>query len=308
MSTGQTQQRKHGNPRQTAQHRRPRRSARLLRWIGFWAIAGLLAVAGVALPGVDRSNASYGAPTSNQSNSFEIQTLANMLAGANWWLDSTDDSTLFSDTGCTTPTSGSGTEVKCWKDRNDGAYNVSSYSATSFGTISASTIGGNQVLNIGTATDLRGPDRLGGQLSDVTVFVVAESLAPTNNFLVNLNGNRTAQAERFSVHLPYSNGNTYFDAGPCCTTNRSVTSGVAQNTPLLFVGWKDSVAGHSYHQVSGHPIAESTGSTVATTSNGLRIGYLANHLFGELIVFDRNLTPFEREAVAAYLRAKWGIA
>lgn len=257
----------------------------------------------VAMP---TSNAGFNGQTSADAQ-FGSLDLDQLLGTSSWWLDSSDGSKLFSDTACSVPATGAGATVNCWLDSRDPNHKVISFSGTSYGTIDARTIGGRQTVHLGPAADMRGPDLFGGQLNNATIFIVANSLSATNNFLVNLNGNRTG-SDRFSVHLPFSNNNAYFDAGTCCTVDRAYTTGVPLNADLLFVGWKDAAAGHSYHYIDRRDVKQSAGHTVATTSYGLRIGYLADHLFAEMIVFNRTLTPLERDGVANYLRLKWGLS
>lgn len=283
--------------------RMPTRAWRSRWWIGAIAVLAIVAT----LPGIRISNAGYLATTSNETNSFSLGVDA-LLTEAVWWLDATDSSTLFTDAGCTTPATGTGAPVQCWRDQLNSAKAVTAASGTASGTLSASTIGGQQALYFGASTDLQGPDLLGGSIENMTFFLVTKASSYKSNYLVNFNGTDISSTGRFAVHLPYTNSNAYFDAGGCCTTNRSVTTGLPLNTTLLFAGWKDSVSGHSYHVINNYAIAQSAGATPATTTGGLRLGTNADHLFGELIVFDRTLSTGERNFVLQYLKEKWGVA
>lgn len=283
-------------------------STRRRRTGWLWLVIAACALALVAvLPGVGASNAGYNGTTSNEQNSFTVYGDPVLLESV-WWLDSSADATLFSDAGCTVPATNPGDPVECWVDRIDGSVRAIAASASASAAVSNTTIGGQRTLEFGAATDLRGPDRLGGVTSDMTFFVVTQAYSYTSNYVVSLNGTNTGSTDRFTIHMPYTNSNAYFDAGGCCTTNRSITNGLPLNTPLLFAGWKDSAAGYSYHMINDFGIRQSAGNTPAPTTGGLRLGYNAHHAFAELIVFDRTLTTAERDTVLQYLRTKWSLA
>lgn len=281
----------------------PRRAWRSRWWLGGIAVLAVVA----ALPGIRPSNAGYLATTSNETSSFSLG-VDGLLAESLWWLDATDSSTIFTDAGCSTPATAAGQPVNCWRDRHNGANAVIATSGTASATVSASMIGGQPTLKFAANTALAGPDLLGGSVNDMTFFLVTTALSYNNNYLISFNGTDITNAGRFTVHMPYSTTNAYFDAGGCCSTNRSVTNGIPLNTPLLFAGWKDSASGHSYHVINNYGIKQSAGATAAPTGKGLLVGQHADHLFGELIVFDRTLSTGERNFVLQYLKTKWGIA
>lgn len=269
------------------------------------AVAALLAaVVAIVLPGVVDSNASLTSETGTDV-AFTMTTAIPIMETAEWWLDSSFSGTVFQDEACSSPATVPGHPVRCWRNRNNPADVVTSIGTTGPAAVPSTLLNGRRPINFTAPSLLQGPDLFGGSLTDMTVFIVLVANASTNNYVFNLNG--LSSTNRFSAHLPWSTGATYFDSGGCCTINRSIGSAPALGTPMMFVGWKDSAVGNSGHKINGGAEHLSPGNDPGITTGGLALGKSSAHNIGEVIVFGRRLSPTEQAAVTDYLSRKWNV-
>lgn len=243
--------------------------------------------------------AAYGGPT--------------VLMTSDWWLDASALDTLYSDTACATPaSSAAGSTVNCWADRRvpNQAVVTSVLGPASVG----SPIGERRPLRFTNTSRLAGPDIFAGSVNEISIFLVTRVNDWASNFIVSLNGTSTSASSRFSLHFlwPY-NKYVYFDAGGCCTTNRSHSQGAAMELgeTVLFAGWKDIPGvGKNGFRINGGTERTSPGGTVASTTGGLSVGNnfsLVDHDIAELIIFEKVLTATERADVEQYLATKWDL-
>ncbi len=233
-----------------------------------------------------------------------------VLKEADWWLDSSDSSTLYSNSACTNQASTTaGSTVRCWADRQTPGRAITT---TGDGPqIASTTIGAHTPLNFGPTSALSGPDLYSGSVSDITIFLVLRENARTNNGLFSLNG-ATFGSGRFTIVPPWGNGNFYFDAGNV-TSNRAHSSAnpLSVGSTALIVAWKDSTGWTNGFRLNGGPNYSSTGFSAAQSGGGLHIGLnsysVISHDVAEVIIFGEFRTVAEMAAVESYLAAKWGV-
>ncbi len=230
---------------------------------------------------------------------------------ARLWLDGADTATVFGDAPCTNPLTVTGTSVMCWRDKSPRAISVTS---TTLGPPTSQTASINGLSTVRfqarNATDplMSGPDVLGGSRTDMQFFLVRRENVPSDNVLVSFNGT-PGSANRLQVNArSATSGRWTWDAGTCCTTDRSESTVVAAGAVTVFNGWKDSTAGRSGFRLNGAAAYSSPGNSTAGTAGGLLLGTsTTDHDIAELIVFERRLTPAEERQVEEYLSLKWGV-
>lgn len=271
------------------------------------AAATLAALTFVALS-LPMSNANLSAATDSEAR-FTAQTAQEILTGAVWHLDATDLTSLFTGADCKGPVSdpdtvGTAQEVKCWKDQNNPTQSVTNT------WLSGPLLTREAALNNNTALHFQGSwmgsttDVFGGSTTDATVFLISREHERTPNWVFNLNGN--SNSNRFSVHLPWTDGKIYFDSGNL-NDGRSTSTPLPVGTVLLLTAWKDSSIGRSGHHINHQALSLSPRNPTAVTTGGLQLGRDALHDLGEFVVFDRRLNEWEEEVVEHYLKEKWGV-
>jgi hypothetical protein len=144
-----------------------------------------------------------------------------------------------------------------------------------------------------------------------TIFVVQRQLASASSTF-NWPGDGTSA---LNVHLPYSDNALYYDSG-FYGSNR-----ITATAPEPFRGtWhivelvRDGTGGAMV--IEGNPLAPTfalSGTFNPAAASAMTVGSAGATLFmqgdlAEVIIFNRTLTPAERDTVRNYLKLKWGIA
>ncbi|MEZ5322830.1 MAG: S24/S26 family peptidase [Microthrixaceae bacterium] len=249
------------------------------------------------------SNAEFAGSTGT-AGSFTAGAWKPVTAGLVWWLGASSPGTLFSDDSCSTGATPGG-EVRCWRDVRPGHDEITT-SGTPM-TWTTSTINGLAPVRVDNAGELRGPDLLNSP-ADIQLFVVVRENARVPDWTLSLHGTNNGANNRWSMHLPWSNGCYYFDPGDATQNRASVCNVTNVGDATLVDAYKDSSAGHNGLRINRGTGALSSGYSAASTSGGLRIGYIDNAPnidYAELLIYDRRLSTSEQAQVESYLRIKW---
>ncbi len=210
-----------------------------------------------------------------------------------------------------------GTAIGQWHDKSGHGHLI-----TDSGTVDpiyeAAGLGGLPSIRLASKSGFAGPNIFSASTNpETTIFLVQEVVARTTNFALNLNGTNTGGG-RFSLHIPWSNGWFYFDAGGCCGATR-----VYGRYPINYYDPHMTTAGNSttgysgygsYKQFVRHAGLTSANDTTAiapVVTGGFRLGsqgrYYYNGRFSEVLIYDRALSLSEIEEVECYLADKWQI-
>lgn len=283
----------------------PASSAR--RWVPktrSWLAASVFAAASLSLlNALPVTNAALTSTTDGWANFEAAVYPAEILRTAVWHLDANDPGSMYQDETCTTPVTGVGDPVECWKDQNVAGQEVKHDWLNPPDFKIEPTMNNRGVLHFEEA-HLQGPDVFGGSTDELTLFLVTREHSRTRNWLINLNG--SSDNERLSVHIPWTDGKIYADMGNK-SNGRSISQAPPIGTPMLLTAWKDPAIGRTGHHVHHLSPAYSSGNPPAITTGGLEIGRDAYHDVAEFIVFDKRLSEAEEEKVEDYLRWKWGV-
>lgn len=153
------------------------------------------------------------------------------------------------------------------------------------------------------ATDyLIGSDLMGSSASEIVVFTTIQTYATSNGIYGNVSFALNI-SPRFWVHLPFNDGNIYFDAGDAVSPNRIVATGQFSNATLYQFTFVNSVSS-SYQAIrkNGAVIAsDATGHTVATSLVSLSRqgpegvqGYLSEFIFYESSLSTNSIKVVEK--------------
>lgn len=247
------------------------------------------------------------------TTSASAQTLP-VTSNLRIWLDAADVNA-----GGAQPANGA--TVSTWRDKSGNGYNVVTAGSAS-PTFESTGLNNLPSIRMVSGAKFSGGNIFTGSTSpQTTIFMVHNNVTIVNNFLFNLNGDTTDGAgstARFSMHMPWGDGNYFFDAGGCCGSTRLFT-----NYPVPLYDAAVIVAGNSTTAYSGFTNTNQFvrfNGTTSTSDNtaiappitgGIRLGstsgYTFNGRFSEIIVYDRALSLTEIRQVECYLGSKWAI-
>ncbi len=152
--------------------------------------------------------------------------------------------------------------------------------------------------------------------SDAFIFIVNRTNTVSNNFVFyeNLSGGK-----RFGAHLPWSDGNLYYDFGACCGSSRIATSwggttgafhfwtmGSSSNT-LTPSGTRKSLYRDGLLIVSNDQNDSGTGVNAPFNIGSNGTGNFHHGDISEIIMYTGVPTPLELEKIQTYLAIKYGM-
>ncbi len=242
-------------------------------------------------------------PVSGSDQPFEPEDIIGMTL----WLDSSDTTTLFTDTGCTTAATVNGDAIACWQDKSGNNLNATQ-----------ATLSRRPLLAVGAQNSLNAVEFIddnqhnldvpstswGDGTHDFTVFVVYNQ-ALTDTLGVMFSTYPNAANDLMLTTTTYtSNKYRYYDLNNWRTG--SAFSAGAWNVD-------------SYHRTSNSMSLYMNGSLDATMAalNGVspgvaRIGSYTNSFsnlyeghIAEIVWFSHSLTVEERQKMEGYLAHKW---
>jgi type IV pilus assembly protein PilY1 len=191
--------------------------------------------------------------------------------------------------------------VATWLDKSGHGHHLVGRSATT-GSIA------NRTTVRFTNDTMSGPDIFDGAMTEATIFLVQQENVRSSNFFLSFNGTNTSSGGRASFHLPWSNGNWYWDGGDFRSNRAWVGDRPAAVGDVVQVTAYKSVAGNENGLLlnNGAFSGVRSGATSASTSGGVLLGNRArDHELAEMIVYDRRLTDEEIATVQSYLDNKW---
>lgn len=238
------------------------------------------------------------------------------IAGCQLWLDGDDISTLYQDSGATTPVASDDDPVGYWGDKSGVGNHVTQATAGNRPTYKAGIQNSRDVLRFDGGDTLRRLDALGFSGNPaMTVFIVTINLPDlaSAQYPLSLGGSAAlggqiiffatsgavASDERMSFR--YNNGNQVF--------NNAVTTGSHR---LMY----QRIFGSNYQ--SGIAYLDGVAQTQTSSGSGTISPNLLNETtvvgdsyggdIAEIIIYDTALSDIDREDVEDYLYNKWFVA
>jgi hypothetical protein len=242
-------------------------------------------------------------PSSKNIWGFDPRT----VGGCTLWLDGADSSTLFQDSGGTTPVTATGQSIGQWRDKSGNNNNLTQ-----------ATSGNRPVYNVSNIITFNGSSQF------LTI--------PNPNTLVANTSFSIFAVERRQRAL----GNTFFLAGSGTGTNTNLVIGYqseprmrfafyfndldynsvptydATNEPTRLWTFNYNSPGRTIH-LYGLNVASDTNTSNLTSWNGAELGrfsvgntyYQGN--ISEILIYKPALTTAQRQQVEGYLAWKWGL-
>lgn len=235
--------------------------------------------------------------------------------GLRLWLDAADVNN-----GAAQP--GSGAAVSTWFDKSGLNNNVVASGNTS-ATFETAGLNGRPSIRLTGDSAFSGPNIFStANVSDTTLFFVQAYVSVQPNFVVSLNGQNVdlnGPNARFTYHIPWVDGQFYFDPGDYCFWTRlyapyPVAPGVPSITTSgsAISGFPGFNGVNGFIRFDGTTAASGSRALSAPVSGGFRLGATAGFgfdgRFSEVIIYDRALSLAEIEQVECYLASKWNIA
>ncbi|NVK29713.1 MAG: hypothetical protein HWE20_01825, partial [Gammaproteobacteria bacterium] len=158
-----------------------------------------------------------------------------------------------------------------------------------------------------TGQHLQAPGSLNGDGSELTFFVAYRENTRSQNLAINFNGTDTDRT-RYSMHLPWSSGALFFDPGQIFGgTSRSYGMTTDTAGPFSIASMQNSVLeDRRFIKYNGSFIDQDVVGVAGATSS-LYVGEsVSDHVFYELIAFNRALSEDEVLQVEGYLAHRWG--
>jgi len=217
------------------------------------------------------------------------------------WLDGSDASTLTT----------SRSDVTHWAGKNGVANTDFSQTTASLRpTTGSTTINGMATVRFANEADVMVSDTnpFGSSIANAFVIVVHKITSSGNGTLFALTDNSTTNSTiRWQSHVPWSDGNLYFDVGGTSGSNRvSASYGVSVDTPVM-TSFYGSVA-DSKQEVynNGTFLVGDSNATSVPTSGNVRLGRQRSSV-GEFIVINGQVDTANRQRLEGYLAHKWGM-
>jgi len=231
---------------------------------------------------------------------FSPQTIPTLAL----WLDAADTSSLVL----------SGSSVTTWKDKSGNGQNASTYS----GTITQTTLNGNNALNLGTSV-MSSPSFVWN--SSFTHFFVGQ--VASGGYIISTQNPGVAYGDYiYTANGTLLNVNNYSTNSPIIQLTDSAyslgTTVVPYNQWFIFcIGYNSTGTSAVNYTINGitHSTSVYAGSGGSVLNQALNLyingspsGSLATGtLLGEIIHFNSSITTLQRQQVEGYLAQKWGL-
>ncbi len=237
---------------------------------------------------------------------------AGITSGLRLWLDAGDTTTMFTDTACTggNEVTTHGDAVNCWQDKSGNG----NHAKSAIGSPLWVDDGGNDAVEFTSdRMDISGASGgavfpNGYTVIETEVFFVARTRTITNGWgFGSQNGGR-----RYGTHFPWSNNNVYFDVGVCCTQSR-VSAAWGGSSSFLhtwnFISDDGTPNYQAIYRDGTLVTSDAVADRITWGTNNFEIGAYGTGYqqmnASEFIIYDRRLTPTERDQVKNYLLNKW---
>lgn len=218
------------------------------------------------------------------------------------WLDASDPSTLFSDDACVESPPTDGQQVYCW--RNKGSHGGQFVDQGAQPHYLEADVG----LEFGDDLLFSDDEVFGGELDDVTVFVVQREISSRNSFDFNLNHPAETNSARYSTHIPWgSSRRVVFDIGGTNTERIRTPAGVIEvGETHLFAFVNSAEESARMIRIDGTEHASGDGNLSATAST-VSIGSGAHIMVHEFRVYSPSPSPTHRTLIEGQLACSWGM-
>lgn len=219
------------------------------------------------------------------------------------WLDALDAGTMYSDDSCDTAPPTPGQQVYCWQNKGsaDGMF-VGEGGQPLY----RESLDGLEFDNDPMVSE---NDIFGGDLGDVTVFIVQQELASRNSYDFNLNHPQT-NGQRYSTHIPWGNSNRHivWDIGGTGANARVETEEdvIAVDELHQFAFVNSAEEDTRAIRIDGEEAAASMGSR-NETAGVVSVGRNARSIVHEFRVYVPSPSAQHREVIEGQLACKWGL-
>ena len=231
------------------------------------------------------------------SQPFRLRPVPEQVSAPAVWLDSSEMSSLFQDTGCSTPVDADDQPVACWANRGSGANAVAAVDALRYP-------GADQGL-VARDDHMVVAGLFAGTLTDVSVWLVQREDAESYSFDFNLNHPVTGGA-RYSAHVPWAGSahRIFWDAGSSRlqTANDVVNAG---ETHIFGLVNSMSLGQQSIH-VDG-TVLQSGAVSLAANASDFCFGLDALSTIYEVLVIAPTPARDDIEHLEGYLACKWDL-
>jgi hypothetical protein len=270
-------------------------------------------------------------PASSSSTASPYPTTLFGSAQLKVWLDAQYDPALSAATDCSGSSASTGTGIGCWKDRSGNGWNAPRFGSTS-AVLTASAINSRPALRfVKTNPDSyqvsgSGIGAVGSADRSVLAVVTARTSYGTTS--TNYAGVVAAWSVWYGGILAKANSGSsttvdYYQSDAYNSSTTGLYTGTAGSTSATLTSAVYSSSGGTLtNQLAlggkGTPASNSLAGSWYSYSDDLRIGSMgtvasANYTYpldgdiGEILVFNKALTPAERRTAEEYLARHWGL-
>lgn len=240
------------------------------------------------------------------------------------WFDASVSSSLFQDSGLTTPASADGDPVGGWKDQSSNAYNMTQATSGKRGTLKLNVYNGkpavrfdgvSQYIDIAHASAgnmdtntytifyvLATQDRTKAAQGIYNTFDSGGSNCKGGPYWYNVSGNARQKCYNSGTSPAIVNGTIDM------TTNNAAHQGTMQrdNSGLTYSIWLDASNDNVAVSYTGSPTAWSSCGNPAIGRPGSYNGDYFQGDVCELIIYSDAKGTTDRQTVQSYLKSKWG--
>jgi len=240
--------------------------------------------------------------------------LPTSLSNLTQWLDSTDISTLYTNSGGTIQVTNTGQNVAFWRDKSGSNNNVLQNGAIAVPTYDATVIGSRNALNFASSRMLKSSTTPNKSLN-VTFIMVGVVKATINSYGTFWAHFAGADHDSNSISLRRPNiankitwyTNTRNDFNLNYTTDVPVIyTGTMANGSNLFFQQFNSVGSTSINSNMGTGITTGAGNLWVGNDETTATSY-ANSVIGEILYYQSVLTQNDINTVQGYVAWKWGL-
>lgn len=229
------------------------------------------------------------------------------------WLDAADAATVYTDTACTTPTSGPSAKVACWKDKSDNSNHAIQATDSLKPLYTLAVQNSKPAVKFDGTDDLLDNTSYASKLSlstTASIFAVASAGSATSNKIIINND--------FNFYIGVGPTTNYFNSYYGNNSAWGVTTdhgaAAAPNMSTTFHIITSIADGTNVSPFIDGTTLTARANTMAAFTNGYTIGarqttnsqYWDGNI-AEIIIYNTALSATQREYIERYLAAKWAI-
>lgn len=220
-----------------------------------------------------------------------------VLTGLQFWIDGADISTLYQDTGLTSPVTADGQTAKGQKDKSGNNYHVTE--ATNAPIYKAAIQNGLSVVRYdGTNDRLR--HSAGTMSQPYTVFIVGRADTGGSNKAFF-----DGATNRSEIYYGVANTRLSVHAGATLQSSPAQAPGAWHYFTITFNGASSVIRQDGAQVAAGNAGTQSiTGFTIGASQT---LGEFLGGDIGEILLYDPSPSDADRDLIEAYLGDKWGL-